>query len=640
MSFPPVPSPKPATWQYGFVNGVSTATYNGNVITSGGGSIIVVPDTATLAALPLSGIACVNGAEFVATTGDYSSWVTDDPYKILFVAPDSDPTGANGAWVRTLYGAVLFAWWNAPVHGSGLTAEGQLDSAITLSSALQVPLFVDGKIYDLECINSLTEFGATRYYALHPRNNMDIIGVVGQTTFRIADGQSTNAAPKDCNIFTGNVVFNNNGLSRIIFNLNSTNNVLGAGATQAWAAYQITGNSGTINGLWITQCEFNDGPGESVIVCAQQTIDTVLSNNINIWGNSLHNNGQQVADHASIYLWASNCWVYNNTFTQDDALSPIGFNWVCWENHGPHQYCYNNTAYNYVKLTNTATNWNQSEGVHDIHIYHNNITTYYNGPNFFVGGSGTVSALYDVFCYNNNIGLKPGLAVAGPVGIFVEFQGNPGGMRDIYCSDNNIFALATSGYAGPVYGGQITAPANCSITRFFWKNNKVTGTGYGFYARVNNGDGTLDQIVEEGNIYTNLINALSTGIAFGSVYSQAGTSVLGSIRCRNNTYRAGTSVTFDWGILLSGTIGEFDCDDNTFDGMTNYNFSDISIDNAATLITTRKGRQICTGSAPPANGTWKLGQWFYNGAPSATGIPYWVNTAAGSPGTWTPAPAL
>ena len=40
------------------------------------------------------------------------------------------------------------------------------------------------------------------------------------------------------------------------------------------------------------------------------------------------------------------------------------------------------------------------------------------------------------------------------------------------------------------------------------------------------------------------------------------------------------------------------------------------------------------GTAPPTSGTYTLGQWYLNTAPTAGGIAFWVCVAAGTPGTW------
>ena len=49
---------------------------------------------------------------------------------------------------------------------------------------------------------------------------------------------------------------------------------------------------------------------------------------------------------------------------------------------------------------------------------------------------------------------------------------------------------------------------------------------------------------------------------------------------------------------------------------------------------------ITFGAAAPTAGAWAKGDICYNTNTSATGIPYWQCTTAGSPGTWTASPIL
>lgn len=59
---------------------------------------------------------------FVFRTGDYSAKVASDPRQGLYIAPDSDNTGASGAWVRTYDGPIQGAWFG--IAADGVTADG------------------------------------------------------------------------------------------------------------------------------------------------------------------------------------------------------------------------------------------------------------------------------------------------------------------------------------------------------------------------------------------------------------------------------------------------------------------------------------------------------------------------------------
>jgi hypothetical protein len=67
-------------------------------------------------------------------------------------------------------------------------------------------------------------------------------------------------------------------------------------------------------------------------------------------------------------------------------------------------------------------------------------------------------------------------------------------------------------------------------------------------------------------------------------------------------------------------------------------FTDVTtpVSTTAESDTYEASRQwkICRGSAAPAAGTWARGDQMINSAPSAAGVPGWVCTSGGSPGTW------
>lgn len=65
----------------------------------------------------------MGGGDFVWSTGDYSTGtgtgdIENDPRGIKYVAPDSDTTGASGAWIRKTHGRIESSW--AGVYGNDL----------------------------------------------------------------------------------------------------------------------------------------------------------------------------------------------------------------------------------------------------------------------------------------------------------------------------------------------------------------------------------------------------------------------------------------------------------------------------------------------------------------------------------------
>lgn len=59
----------------------------------------------------------MRGGVFVFHSGNFSTQVAADPGQGIYVAPQGNPTGAQGAWVRLYHGAVDFVWWGAVPDG-------------------------------------------------------------------------------------------------------------------------------------------------------------------------------------------------------------------------------------------------------------------------------------------------------------------------------------------------------------------------------------------------------------------------------------------------------------------------------------------------------------------------------------------
>lgn len=72
--------------------------------------------------------------KFVFDDDDLSADVTADPLEGLFVPPDSDPTGASGAWVRQFDGYYNVKWWGAKGDSTYLGAG--TDDAAAINAAL------------------------------------------------------------------------------------------------------------------------------------------------------------------------------------------------------------------------------------------------------------------------------------------------------------------------------------------------------------------------------------------------------------------------------------------------------------------------------------------------------------------------
>jgi hypothetical protein len=77
--------------------------------------------------------------DFIFRVGDYSPQIAADTAEGLFIAPDSDPSGASGAWVRQFFAEdVDFRWF-------GPSADGLSDDTPVWSAAIAVLKIIDCK---------------------------------------------------------------------------------------------------------------------------------------------------------------------------------------------------------------------------------------------------------------------------------------------------------------------------------------------------------------------------------------------------------------------------------------------------------------------------------------------------------------
>jgi hypothetical protein len=93
------------------------------------------------------------GGTFTFRTGDQSANVTADAREGLWVAPNSDPTGASGAWQRIYNDRIQAEWFGLTygLAGDNTTAlQAAIDAAAALQTQLQLPAGT------LQCTGQLT----------------------------------------------------------------------------------------------------------------------------------------------------------------------------------------------------------------------------------------------------------------------------------------------------------------------------------------------------------------------------------------------------------------------------------------------------------------------------------------------------
>lgn len=90
-----------------------------------------------------SAIADAGGGVFVWVGGDQSAYVAADPMQGIYVAPDSDPTGASGVWRRQYAGQVDALWFGA-TSSFAVDSTAAIQAAVNLSTTLGISLRLVG----------------------------------------------------------------------------------------------------------------------------------------------------------------------------------------------------------------------------------------------------------------------------------------------------------------------------------------------------------------------------------------------------------------------------------------------------------------------------------------------------------------
>jgi hypothetical protein len=180
--------------------------------------------------------------------------------------------------------------------------------------------------------------------------------------------------------------------------------------------------------------------------------------------------------------------------------------------------------------------------------------------------------------------------------------------------ENNLFNVSNdSSILGFNTGNQRVTDATLRNNRFVTVANKVGGgAGLSIF--------TVVRLTLDGNLFYDCgggAAANSFAIAF-----VAGTSSFVSLI--NNRITSPNSKTLTRNILASG---------HTFNPQTNVFANNELIAGLPNNFDWRKG-DVRYFAAPPASGAWEVGQYVLNSVPASAQPQGWVNTVAGSPGTW------
>lgn len=534
----------------------------------------------------------------------------------------------NGTW---------YEWANPNVYVRAVGAKGDgiaddtaaLNKASAIAHALGIPVLLRKGTYLVSITGQKTGLNTgTRYYCLDDYDDMNWLGFKGQCTIKVADGQSTDAAPKDVNILmaTG-AATKNHRFRNIIFDCNGQNNPISPDRANGnynrfcSGAYNLTGDDASIDGLSFVQCEFWNCPGTNNVVTGQSAngVAGPLSQNVHLRRCKFRNNGLDVDDHTSFYAWSESVWAGKNVFEQDADLDKTGKNWVAWEIHGADQWWTKNKVKGYYRACWIASNFTRA--ANNLHVEDNRFEIWGAGPSLF-RELANLTEVHDARISRNRILITDDALWAGDTKMGVSIvTAYP--VYDIFAEHNTVIAAGATAYQTIACNLSCTT-AGQTVSKIFWRFNHVERCVAGLYARVNNGTGFLTDIYDEDNTYLDLGDVNGTPFSFGSFFQADAGNSLGVISSQRNRYlgRSGTG-NFDYGVYLSGVIATATVDANAYEGLNN-SANGYGIDHSTAGIDRSIGRQLRTGTNAPTSGTWVAGEEFRNAAPSRTrNIDHW-----------------
>lgn len=551
----------------------------------------------------------------------------------------------------------------ANVQDYGAKGDGATDDTLAIQAAIDSgnPVYFPPGTYIVRLLQTIQLEGGTSVCALKAKTGMRLCGAGwGQSIIKLKDNESTDASPKYFNIIASNEVLDNVHIEGLRFNINGQNNKISpfrsyntplatyasiaalnaavpnptVGATYyiadaftnvVWANNQwnrqynlfncsaliVSGSVATvgvdarISNSKILNCWFENSPGVTSIGLAQtNSPGSILGNNIEIAGNVFYNNGLDTDDHSSIYAWAENVDMHDNTFYAPSPSSGVQGPRVACELHGARNYFCNNDVYNYYQglwICGNSTNLSY----HQV-IANNSFVVSTIAMGLFVE-SATEPGIEEIIIDSNEIVITNDFPVAGKYKIAVGL--NPSyGARNVIFSNNIVRSLDTYGAIGLwtycLAPGRLIQDVQISNNIFFGFSNNI-GIGRGLDGRTDN------VVVSNNNIYniqpTTLTPTFTQGITLDS--DQHGT-----VRISDNSVLS----TAYYAVLFSAT-GE--CEHLYVDGNFTEPTSTVLFADDGNVIGRRSGVQALTFASLPAQSTWQIGDVAYTFNTTQQGSP-------------------
>lgn len=268
---------------------------------------------------------------------------------------------ANGKrWKRADAGFINLRWFDTVDNTGVADSRAGIQSAINVSSTLGKFLYVPAGTYKLTKGSVQTAESGSVYPCLTIMSNMHIMAEPG-AIFKLADNQSSNAAPFNIGMFFSNSVLHDISIHDLTIDLNAANNKINNN-NFTFAHFMFSGTpsgvAASATNVYLSGCKFINNPGATCVGMAQtETVGATLGKNWTIRDCLFENNGLDCGDHSSVYALADDVLCTGNTFTADTMAVDGGTGGQCaYEFHGADQRFTHNKVKNYYQGVWVAAN--------------------------------------------------------------------------------------------------------------------------------------------------------------------------------------------------------------------------------------------------------------------------------------------
>lgn len=394
---------------------------------------------------------------------------------------------------------------------NGVLDTDAINKAITISSATNCPVLISRQYIAVPATAS-TQEGAAITVAWLMQTNMSLLGV-GGASITLANGQSTDVAPKSVALFHTNSVLSNISWRGVIFDMNGANNPISPGRPTVYersfnmAPISVSGTPGglaaRVNDVVIEDCTFMNNPGACNIVAGQSnSTGVLLGERWTINNNLFLNNGLDTSDHTAIFGWSNAITCEGNIFWNDSPPHTVGLTGgsTCFEVHGSHHRVTNNFCYHYKLGMYIASNF--STEVIDTIIAHNVIYCSDYGI-LFLRQQTPASAVVDGALIDDNTFYFDNYTYSGQSATRagVWFQGQIStqqlAINDIKITGNRAICVGTDLYSNFVRWDTVVNVGSNVCSNVSITDNQVIGFTEGVYILTN---------VDNGMGYTKISN--------------------------------------------------------------------------------------------------------------------------------------